>query len=126
MRWLTIALSLFLATGCASSATVLQAQSQPQLGTTKTFAKPCGAHGPAVKEMAVRFQWMIDEEDAPRQTLIASTPVGAWTWGEHIAVQLHDDGERCRIQVYSRRAYALNITATNWEDEFFASYPPSR
>jgi hypothetical protein len=115
--------SFFFLLGCANAATVREARTQPDLGTTVSFAKPCSDHWGAVHDAVRRLRWRIDEEDASARFFVASVPAGGFTWGEHIAVRLQDDGPRCNIHVYSRRVAPFNVTATNWEQAFFDDYP---
>lgn len=50
-------------------------------------------------------------------TILAQGSVGAFTWGENVAIYVEDAGGKVKtkVEIINKRAVATNITAADWE-----------
>lgn len=60
----------------------------------------------------------VVEQDKAAGTIAAKYGVSAFSWGERVALFLKSLGNnKTQVEVVSKRAVGVNVTASNWEDE---------
>ena len=60
----------------------------------------------------------IVEQDKTAGSIVAKYGVTAFSWGERVAVFLKSLGKnQTEVEVVSKRAVGVNVTAANWEDD---------
>jgi hypothetical protein len=64
---------------------------------------------------------MVSNNEAEGSILVKGA-VSTFSWGENVAVYVKDAGGKVetRVEVISKRAFALNVTASDWESRLFA------
>jgi hypothetical protein len=104
--------------GCA---TLADAQAAKGSGTAKVYDKPYDIVWTAVIESVKSTGLDLVAENKSKGTVLGQGKVGAFTWGENVAIFVEDVGGkiRTRVEVVNKRALATNITARDWESRIF-------
>lgn len=112
--WTWLLCALVAATsGCASVET---AKSELGSGTSRVYSSQYDTVWDSAIKALASLGLSITEQDRINGTLAATRSVSAFSYGERIALRITRDGEsQTRIEVISKRAFALNVTATDWE-----------
>jgi len=68
---------------------------------------------------STRLELVLDNKE--KGIILGQGKVGPFTEGENVAIFVDDvgAGAKTRVEVVSKRAYALNLTARNWETKIF-------
>lgn len=109
---LTIAIS-----GCAS---VDAAKSDLGHGTLKVFQNPYDEVWNAALKALPALGISAYSTNKSTGTIIGEKGVSAFSWGERVALHLtSDEATQTRVEVISKRAVVINVTATDWTQEIF-------
>ena len=113
-----VVLATVLHSGCASLA---DAQAAKGSGTAKVYEKPYDIVWNAVLESVKASGLDLVAEIKDKGTILGQGKVGAFTWGENVAIFVEEAGGkvRTRVEVVNKRAMATNITARDWESRIF-------
>ena len=104
-----------LASGCASVET---AKSELGTGASRIYSSKFDPVWESTLRALPSLGLSIAEEDkaAGVVTGTRSMSLSGLTYGERIAIRVSREGEgQTRVEVISKRVYALNFTATDWE-----------
>jgi hypothetical protein len=67
---------------------------------------------------STRLELVLDNKE--KGIILGQGKVGPFTEGENVAIFVDDaGGTKTRVEVVSKRAYAPNLTARNWETKIF-------
>src|SRR5882762_5941342 len=115
---LLIVLAGALHSGCA---TLADAQAAKGSGTAKVYEKPYDVVWNAVIESVKASGLDLVAEMKDKGTILAQGGVGAFTWGENVAIFVEEAGSKVvtRVEVVNKRSVAPNITARDWESRIF-------
>ncbi len=106
----------FLATtsGCS---TLADAKAAKGTGTVRVYDKPYDVVWDAVLTSVKATSLALVSENKSDGAILAQGAVGAFSWGENVAVYVEDVGGkvRTRVEIINKRALATNITAADWE-----------
>lgn len=107
-----------LNSGCA---TLADAQAAKGSGTSKVYDKPYDVVWNAVLESVKSSGLALVSENKEKGSILAQGAIGAFSWGENVAIFVEDMGGKIktRVEVVNKRALATNITAADWERRIF-------
>ena len=110
--------ALVLNSGCAS---LKDAQDARGTGAAKIYDKPYNTVWNAVLQSVNASGLDLVAEIRDKGTILAQGKVGAFTWGENVAIFVEQAGgtARTRVEVVNRRSFGPNITAADWERRIF-------
>jgi hypothetical protein len=106
------------AAACTTS--LVDARDARGTGTAKIYDEPYDTVWKAVLKSvkATRLELVLDNRE--KGIILGQGKVGPFTEGENVAIFVDDaGGSKTRVEVVSKRASALNITARNWETRIF-------
>lgn len=108
------AATLLTASGCS---TLADAKSAKGTGTVRVYDKPYDVVWDAVVAAVESTSLAIVADNKREGTLLAQGAVGAFSWGENVAIYVEDVGGKIRtkVEIINKRALATNITAADWE-----------
>lgn len=112
--WVMCAL-VALASGCASVET---AKSELGTGASKVYSSKFDPVWESTLKALPSLGLSIADEDKATGLVTGtrSMSLSGLTYGERIAIRVSREGEgQTRVDVISKRVYALNFTATDWE-----------
>lgn len=114
-----LAMSLVLAapvllSGCS---TLADAQAAKGSGTVREYAQSYDEVWKAVVETVKSTSLALVSQNKTDGVLLAQGSIGAFSWGENVAIYVEQvNGKvRTRVEIISKRAMATNITAADWE-----------
>ena len=122
VRQLTIAATILaaLASG-ACTTSLVDARDGKGSGTQHVYDRPFDTVWDAVMKSikSTRLELVLDNKD--KGIILGQGKVGPFTEGENVAIFVDDagGGTKTRVEVVSKRAYTLNLTARNWETKIF-------
>lgn len=106
----------FLATmsGCS---TLADAKAAKGTGTVRVYDKPYDVVWDAVMASVKSTSLAVVTESKGDGTILAQGAVGAFSWGENVAIYVEDVGGKVKtkVEIINKRALATNITAADWE-----------
>lgn len=112
LKWALCAF-IALTTGCASVDT---AKSELGTGVSRVYSSQYDAVWESARKALQSLNLTISEEDRATGMISATRGMSAFSYGERVALRVTREGDgQMRVEVISRRAYALNVTATDWE-----------
>ncbi|MGH1456655.1 MAG: hypothetical protein ACRBDI_07730 [Alphaproteobacteria bacterium] len=108
----------FALNACAS---VDAAKDEKGLGLTKTYNVGFDTAWTASTAAIQDTGGKVVETSKETGTILASYGVSAFSWGERVGVYLNTVNENStQIEVASKRAVGMNVTATDWEPKIHA------
>lgn len=101
-------------TGCS---TLADAKAARGTGTLRIYDKPYDVVWDAVLASIKSTSLALVAENKSDGTILAQGAIGAFSWGENVAVYVEDAGGKVktRVEIINKRALATNITAADWE-----------
>jgi len=111
----TCTVLIFSATaGCS---TLADAKAARGTGTLRIYDKPYDVVWDAVLASIKSTSLALVAENKSDGTILAQGAIGAFSWGENVAVYVEDAGGKVktRVEIINKRALATNITAADWE-----------
>lgn len=115
--FLTWAICVFaaLSSGCASVET---AKADLGTGVARTYASPYEVVWEAALKALPDLGISVSSADKAANTIAGSKGVSAFSWGERVALRITREGDdQTRVEVVSKRAAVLNITASDWTQD---------
>lgn len=115
--------------GCYATAAGMQAKrAEPDAGTAREYAGPCGRHFARAKDTLEQIKLDVLTADSTEGEILArrSGMSLAGDGGDRVAVWLDEtrSGKACRIRVYSRGQNMFGAGGGSWPQKFFATYKP--
>jgi hypothetical protein len=114
--FLSICAVAFIATttGCS---TLADAKAAKGTGTVRVYDKPYDVVWNAVIASVKSTSLALVSESKSDGSILAQGAVGAFSWGENVAIYVEDTGGKVktRVEIINKRALATNITAADWE-----------
>ena len=108
---------IFIAAGCTTMADSIAAKGT---GPHKIYEKPKSKIWPIAVEAvnAVGLQLVTANESS--SMILAQRGITAFSYGENVAIFVEDyEGQRCRVEIISKRAMETNILAPDWSNSIF-------
>ena len=101
-------------TGCS---TLADAKAAKGTGTVRVYDKPYDVVWDAVLASVKSTSLALVSESKSDGAILAQGAVGAFSWGENVAIYVEDIGGKVktRVEIINKRALATNITAADWE-----------
>lgn len=124
MKRFIFSVCMILAFGFASGcSTLADASAARGTGTVRIYEKPFDAVWRAVESAVKSSSLAIVSSNKRDGTLLAQGAIGAFSWGENVAIYVEDAGGRVktRVEIINKRAVAVNITAADWESRLIAA-----
>ena len=120
-KFVTLALVLLAVALNSGCATLADAQAAKGSGTSKVYDRPYDVVWNAVIESVKSSGLALVSENKEKGSILAQGAIGAFSWGENVAIFVEDVGGKIktRVEVVNKRALATNITAANWERRIF-------
>ncbi len=121
LKLLTVAAAIFAAcagAGCTTS--LADARDAKGSGAARIYDEPYDIVWKAVMKSikATRLDLVLDNKE--KGVILGQGKVGPFTEGENVAIFVDDmGGSKTRVEVVSKRASAMNITARNWQSRIF-------
>lgn len=115
--FLTLAICVFaaLSSGCASVDT---AKADLGSGVARTYAHSYDLVWEAALKALPDLGISVSSADKAANTIAGSKGVSAFSWGERVALRITREGDnQTRVEVVSKRAATLNITASDWTQD---------
>lgn len=113
---LSVCVVVFLSatTGCS---TLADAKAAKGAGTVRVYDKPYDIVWDAVLASVKSTSLALVAENKSDGTILAQGSIGAFSWGENVAIYVEDVGGKVktRVEIINKRALATNITAADWE-----------
>ena len=111
---LSIVVLLAANTGCS---TLADAKAAKGTGTVRVYEKPYDFVWDAVLASVKSTSLALVSENKSDGAILAQGAVGAFSWGENVAIYVEDVGGKVktRVEIINKRALATNITAADWE-----------
>ena len=114
MRSFTIALSVFLLSGCATLGTVANARGS---GHSRIYNFPYQKVWEAAPKTMSALSLSIGAIDEKERKIVADTPITGFSYGEVVAVFVDKmDETHTKVEVVSRKRIATNIFAYSYQD----------
>lgn len=105
--------------GCA---TTEAAKESKGTGTKKIYEKPMSEVWIAMKAAVEITGGKIVEENVGECTILATYWSSAFSWGERVGLFCVElSPTQTEIEVISKRAVAMNITAADWTEKIYAA-----
>jgi hypothetical protein len=113
-------LSLISASGCS---TLADAKAAKGKGTVRVYEQPYDAVWATVLAVVKDTSLALVSESKAEGVILAQGGMGAFSYGENVAIYVEDVGGKIktRVEVISKRAMATNFTAANWESRLSAA-----
>lgn len=101
-------------TGCS---TLADAKAAKGSGTVRVYEKPYDVVWDAVMASIRTSGLALVSDNKGEGTILAQGAMGAFSYGENVAVFVEDAGGKIktRVEIVNKRALATNITAADWE-----------
>lgn len=101
-------------TGCS---TLADAKAAKGSGTVRVYEKPYDVVWDAVMASIKTSGLALVSDNKGEGTILAQGAMGAFSYGENVAVFVEDAGGKIktRVEIVNKRALATNITAADWE-----------
>lgn len=115
---LVMAIVSIMLGGCASVQVAKEAEGT---GSIRIYDKPKAEVWVAMKMAIDETGGQIVNEDEEQCTVLANYSVSLFSWGERVAIFCRPISEsKTETEVISKRAVAVNITASDWTEEVYA------
>lgn len=100
--------------GCS---TLADAKAAKGTGTVRVYDKPYDVVWDAVVASVKASGLALVSDSKSDGTILAQGAMGAFSYGENVAVFVEDAGGKVktRVEIVNKRALATNITAADWE-----------
>ncbi len=100
--------------GCS---TLADAKAAKGTGTVRVYARPYDVVWDAVVASINASGLAMVADNKSDGTILAQGAMGAFSYGENVAVFVEDVGGKVktRVEIVNKRALATNITAADWE-----------
>ncbi len=105
---------LAITTGCS---TLADAKAAKGTGTVRVYDKPYDVVWDTVLASIKSTSLALVSDSKSDGAILAQGAVGAFSWGENVAIYVEDIGGKVktRVEIINKRALATNITAADWE-----------
>lgn len=114
LTWVVCVLAA-LSSGCASVET---AKADLGTGVARTYASSYDIVWEAALKALPDLGISVSSADKSANTIVGSKGISALSWGERVALRITREGDsQTRVEVISKRAYAKNVTATDWTQD---------
>lgn len=118
MKHIFIAIGMALVlTACSSVQTAKEAKGT---GEVKTYSQPIAVVWPEIKKAVEATDGKVEEVNDVEYYALASYGVGAFSWGEKVAIFCTPSGNSTRVEIVNKAKLKTNITATNNAPKIFA------
>ena len=118
---LLVALLLAALARAACTTSRVDARDAKGSGTQHVYDQPFDTVWNALMKSikSTRLELVLDNKE--KGIILGQGKVGPFTEGENVAIFVDDvgAGAKTRVEVVSKRAYTLNLTARNWETKIF-------
>ena len=106
--------SLVSMSGCS---TLADAKAAKGTGTVRVYDKPYDVVWDAAIASVKTSGLALVSDNKGDGTILAQGAMGAFSYGENVAVFVEDAGGKVktRVEIVNKRALATNITAADWE-----------